>query len=145
VVTPTYFPHSYRFLASTGYNSNAGECVRDYQCGEEEISVDVLIEEQRRLSHSKNLCERVVGSLCVGAILKKQLMELPNSTISQLMTDHIWCQLNLLGPESVIVEIASERLIESAIAIAPKAASAEKCETPLVCPECGAEFWRAYE
>jgi hypothetical protein len=58
-----------------------GECVRDYQCGEEEISVDVLIEEQRRLSHSKNLCERVVGSLCVGAILKKQLMELPNSTI----------------------------------------------------------------
>ena len=55
--------------------------MRDYQCGEEEISVDVLIEEQRRLSHSKNLCERVVGSLCVGAILKKQLMELPNSTI----------------------------------------------------------------
>ena len=73
--------------------------MRDYQCGEEEISVDVLIEEQRRLSHSKNLCERVVGSLCVGAILKKQLMELPNSTISQLMTDHIWCQLNLLGPK----------------------------------------------
>jgi hypothetical protein len=122
-----------------------GECVRDYQCGKEEISVDVLIEEQRRLSHSKNLCERVVGSLCVGAILKKQLMELPNGTISQLMTDHIWCQLNLLGPESVIVEIASERLIESAIAIAPKAASAEKCETPLVCQECGAEFWRADE
>ena len=119
--------------------------MRDYQCGEEEISVDVLIEEQRRLSHSKNLCERVVGSLCVGAILKKQLMELPNSTISQLMTDHIWCQLNLLGPESVIVEIASERLIESAIAIVPKAASVEKCETSLVCPECGAKLWGADE
>jgi hypothetical protein len=57
---------------------------------------------------------------------------LPNSTIGQLLTDHIWSQLNLLGPESVIVEIASERLNE-------------KYGTSLVCPECGAEFWRADE
>ncbi|MGB8060962.1 MAG: hypothetical protein WCF26_03640 [Candidatus Sulfotelmatobacter sp.] len=85
--------------------------MRDYQCGEEEISVDVLIEEQRRLAHSKNPFERVLGSLCIGAILKEQLVGLPNSTISQLLTDHIWSQLNLLGPESVIVEIASERLL----------------------------------
>ena len=102
--------------------------------GEKEISVDVLIEEQRRLTHSKNSFERVVGSLCIGAILKEQLAGLPNSTISQLMTDHIWCQLNLLGPESVIVEIASERLLDSAIAIVPKAASVEKYGTSLVCP-----------
>ena len=101
--------------------------------GEEEtISVDVLIEEQRKLAHSTNPFERVVGSLCVGAILKEQLVRLPNSTISQLLTDHIWSQLNLLGPESVIVEIASERLNE-------------KYGTSLVCPECGAEFWRADE
>ena len=98
-----------------------------YYSGEDEISVEGLIEEQRRLSHSKNLFERVVGSLCIGAILKKQLVGLPNSTISQLLTDHIWSQLNLLGPESVIVEIASERLIE-------------KCETSLICPRCGAEL-----
>jgi hypothetical protein len=57
---------------------------------------------------------------------------LPNRTIGRLMTDYVWSQLNLLGPESVIVEIASERLIE-------------KYGTSLVCPECGAEFWRAYE
>ena len=113
--------------------------------GEDESSVESLIEEQRRFSHSKNFCERVVGSLCVGAILKKQLMELPNSTIGRLMTDHIWSDLNLLGPESVIVEIASERLLDSAIASTPNAASAEKCETSLVCPECGAELWRADE
>lgn len=87
--------------------------MRDYQCGEEEISVDVLIEEQRKLARSKNPFERVVGSLCIGAILKKQLVGLPNSAISQLMTDHIWSQMNLLGPESVIVEIASERLLHS--------------------------------
>ena len=100
--------------------------------GEEEISVDVLIEEQRSLAHSKSPFERVVGSLCIGAILKERLVGLPNSKISQLMTDHIWCQMNLLGPESAIVEIASERLVE-------------KREASLVCPECGSEFWRADE
>jgi hypothetical protein len=79
--------------------------------GQEEI--EDLIEEQRSLAHSKNPFERVVGSLYIGAILKKQLVGLPNSAISQLMTDHIWSQMNLLGPESVIVEIASERLLHS--------------------------------
>jgi len=98
----------------------------------ENITVDALIEEQRRLSASTNPFERVLGSLCIGAILKEQLVGLPNSTISQLVTDHIWSDMNLLGPESVIVEIASERLIE-------------RCETSLVCPECGSEFWRADE
>jgi hypothetical protein len=106
--------------------------VRHYQCGEEEISVDVLIEEQRRLSASKNPFERVIGSLCIAAILKEQLVGLPNSTISRLMTDYVWSGLNLLGPEIVIVEIASKRLDE-------------RYETSLVCPRCGAEFWRADE
>ena len=94
--------------------------------------MECLIEEQRRLSASTNPFERVVGSLCIGAILKERLVGLPNTAISQLLTDHIWSDLNLLGPESVIGEIASERLIE-------------KCETSLVCPRCGAEFWRADE
>ena len=93
-----------------------------YYNGEEEISVDVLIEEQRKLAHSTNPFEQVVGSICIGAILKERLVGLPNSIISQLLTDHIWSQLNLLGPESVIVEIASKRL-------------AEKYEISLVCPE----------
>ena len=104
----------------------------DYYSEEETTSVECLIEEQRRLSASTNPFERVVGSLCIGAILKEQLVGLPNTAISQLLTDHIWSDLNLLGPESVIGEIASERLIE-------------KCETSLVCPRCGAEFWRADE
>ena len=114
-----------------------------YYSGDKEIGLEDLIQEQRSLARSKNPFERVVGSLCAAAILKEQLMELPNSTISQLMTDHIWSQMNLLGPESVIVEIASERLLGSAIGIVPKAASVEKYGTSLVCPECGAEFGRA--
>ena len=64
--------------------------MRHYQCGEEEISVEGLIEEQRKLAHSENPFERVVGSLCIGAILKKQLMGLPNSAIGRLMVDYIW-------------------------------------------------------
>ena len=103
-----------------------------YFSGDKEIGLEDLIQEQRSLARSKNPFERVIGSLCIGAILKEQLAGLPNSTISQLMTDHIWCQLNLLGPKSVIVEIASERLVE-------------KREASLVCPECGSEFWRADE
>ena len=100
--------------------------------GDEEISVEGLIQEQRSLARSKNPFERVVGSLCAAAILKEQLVELPNSIIGRLMADYVWSGLNLLGPESVIVEIASERLIE-------------KYGSSLVCPECGAEFWGAGE
>jgi len=106
--------------------------VHPYYSREEEISVEDFIEEQQKLAHSKNPFERVVGSLCISAILKNQLMGLPNRTIGRLMTDYVWIDLNVLGPESVIVEVASERLIE-------------KYETSLVCPECGAELRRAYE
>ena len=88
--------------------------MEDYYSGEAESSVEGLIEAQRRLARSKNLFERVVGSLCIGAILKEQLIGVPNSTISRLLTDYVWSDLNLLGPEIVIAEIASERLLHSA-------------------------------
>ena len=132
MITQNIVLNSYRFSRSTGYNSNAGECVHPYYSGDKEIGLEDLIQEQRSLARSKNPFERVVGSLCIGAILKEQLVRLPNSAISRLLTDQIWSQLNLLEPESVIVEIASERLVE-------------KREASLVCPECGAGFWRADE
>ena len=109
---------------------------------EQETSVEGLIEEQRRLARSRKPIEQVVGSLCVAALLKERLAALPNRTISQLLSDQIWSQMNLLGPESVIVEIASERLLGSAIGIGivPKTARVEKSETSLVCVRCGAEL-----
>jgi len=119
--------------------------VPDYYSREEDITVDALIEEQRRLARSKTFFEKVVGTLCVAALLNERLDALPDEAVGQLMLDHIWSQMNLLGPESVIVEIASERLLGSAIAITPNAASVEKYETSLVCPKCGAEFWRVDE
>jgi len=85
----------------------------DYYSGQEEISVEGLIEEQRRLARSKTFSEKVVGTLCVAALLKERLAALTDAAVGQLMVDHVWSELNLLGPESVIVEIASERLLHS--------------------------------
>ena len=77
--------------------------------GQEEI--EGLIEEQRRLARSKTFFEKVVGTLCVAALLKEKLAALTDAAVGQLMIDHVWSELNLLGPESVIVEVASERLL----------------------------------
>ena len=81
---------------------------------QEEISVEGLIEEQRRLARSKTFFEKVVGALCVAGLLKERLAASSDAAVGQLMLDHVWSDLNLLGPESVIVEIASERLLHSA-------------------------------
>jgi hypothetical protein len=82
-------------------------------CGQEEISVDALIEEQRRLARSTTFFEKVVGTLCLASLLKQRLAALTDAAVGQLMVDHVWSELNLLGPESVIVEVASERLLHS--------------------------------
>jgi hypothetical protein len=88
--------------------------VPDDYGGQEEISVEGLIEEQRRLARSKTFFEKVVGALCVAGLLKERLAASSDAAVGQLMLDHVWSDLNLLGPESVIVEIASERLLHSA-------------------------------
>ncbi len=82
--------------------------MHDYYSG---LSVEGLIEEQRRLSASKNPVERVVAALCVAGLLKERLASFTDRAVGQLMFDHVWSELNLLGSESVIVEIASERLL----------------------------------
>ena len=107
---------------------------------EEEISLEVLIEEQRTLARSKNPVERVIGTLCLASLLNKRLAALPDAAVGQLMSRYVLGDLNVFSPETTICEVATERLIESAIAIVPKAASVEKHGTSLVCPECGAEL-----
>jgi len=49
----------------------------------------------------------------VAGLLKKRLASFTDRAVGQLMSDFVWSELNLLGPESVIVEIASERLLHS--------------------------------
>jgi hypothetical protein len=87
--------------------------VHEHQNEDQEISVESLIAEQRRHSTSGNRYERVVGTLLVSGLLKQRLAVLTDAAVGQLMFDHVWSELNLLGPESVIVEIASERLLHS--------------------------------
>jgi len=89
--------------------------VPDYHSGQEEI--EGLIEEQRRLAHSKNPIESVIGTLCLAALLKERLAALTDAAVGQLMIDHVWTELNLLGPESVIVEVASERLLNPCLVL----------------------------
>ena len=119
--------------------------MHDDYSGEEEISVEGLIEAQRRLSASNNPFERVVGTLCVAGLLKQRLAALPDEALAQLIVDYVWNDMNVFSPELTICEAATERLRESTIAIASKAARVDTCETSLVCPRCGAEFWRADE
>ena len=80
--------------------------------GNKEIRIDALIEEQRRLSVSKNPFERVVGALRLAGLLKKELASLSDKSIGQLMFDHLWNELNLLSPEMTICSEATERLLE---------------------------------
>ena len=71
--------------------------MHDYYSGQEEISVEGLIEEQRRLARSKTFFEKVVGTLCVAALLKERLAALTDASVGQLMVDHVWNELNLSG------------------------------------------------
>jgi atypical dual specificity phosphatase len=95
-------------LAEIGRTGVRGNLVEQNR---EDITVDALIEEQRRLAHSKNPLERVVGSLCVAARLKRSLAALPDAAVGQLMFDFVWNELNLLSPEMAICQEATERLL----------------------------------
>ena len=82
-----------------------------YKRGEEGISVESLIETQRRLSISRNPFERVVGALCVSGILKARLAVLSDRAIGQLMFEFVWGELNVFSPELTICEVATERFL----------------------------------
>ena len=85
--------------------------MHNYQNGDQEISVESLIAEQRRLSTSANRFERVVGTLLVSGLLKQRLAALTDAAVGQLMFDHVWNELGIFGPELAICEVATERLL----------------------------------
>jgi len=75
--------------------------------------VEGLIEAQRRCSVSRNPFTRVVGSLCLAAVLKERLLLLSDDAIGQLFFDHVWNVIDVLSPELTICQVATERLINS--------------------------------
>ncbi len=76
-----------------------------------DISVEGLIEAERRLSLSRNSFERVIGTLCVAGMLKKRLAALSDTMIGQLMSTYVLDDMNVLSPELTICQVASERLL----------------------------------
>jgi hypothetical protein len=77
-----------------------------------DMSVEGLIEAQRKLSASKNPFERVIGALCLAGRLKQRLARLPDETIGELMF-HVSDELDIFGPELTICQAATERLLNS--------------------------------
>ena len=83
------------------------------QSGEENISVEGLIEQHRRLSASENPFERVVGTLYVAGLLKRRLAALTDAAVGQLMFDLGIKRLALFSPAMTICQVATERLRHS--------------------------------
>ena len=87
--------------------------MHDYRSGEERISVEGLIDTQRRLSASKNPFERVIGTLCVAGLLKRRLAALSDAAVGQLMFDYVWNDMHVFSPELTICQVATDRLLHS--------------------------------
>ena len=77
----------------------------------QEISVEDLIVEQRRLSASKNPFDRVVGTLCLAGLLRQKLAALTDAAVGQLMFNHVCNEMNVFSPELTICEVATERFL----------------------------------
>jgi len=77
----------------------------------QEISVEDLIVEHRRLSASKSPFDRVVGTLCLAGLLRQRLAALTDAAVGQLMFNHVCNEMNVFSPELTICEVATERLL----------------------------------
>ena len=73
------------------------------------------MEEQRRCMCSPNPAERLAAALLIPHTLVKQLRELRNFDLGQLLDDEVCSRLNLLAPEVTICMEAADRLRRSAL------------------------------
>ncbi len=106
---------------------------------DKEFSVHALIAAQRRLMNSNHPFEQVVGTLWVAGTLKRRLAQLTDRQIGQLVWDHVWDELTLLGPDAAICEHAVRRLLRSeGSSWTGNDKSVMDQDTP-PCPACGSE------
>lgn len=84
--------------------------MHDYYSG---LSVENLIEEQRRLARSSNHFEQVIGTLLVAGALRRRLAALPNQALGHLVFEFVSDELAVLSPELTICQAAVERLYNS--------------------------------
>jgi len=74
------------------------------------LTIQQIIEEQRRRLTSANPAERIAAALLIPNLLRERLNELGDHELGQLLEDEVWSYLNLLAPESTICLVAADRL-----------------------------------
>ena len=84
----------------------------------EEITVEGLIEEQRRLAGSSSHFEQVVGTLFVAGVLKRKLAALSDQALGHLMFEYVLDELGIFSPELTVCQVATERLTHSSPVLA---------------------------
>ena len=74
------------------------------------MTIQELIEEQRRRLHSANPTECLAAAVLMPGVLAERLRELTDFNLGQLLEDEVWSNLNLLAPESTVCLAAADRL-----------------------------------
>jgi hypothetical protein len=82
----------------------------DCEWGNVSLTIQELIEEQRRRLRSANPAERLAAVLLIPSVLAKRLRLLRDPQLAQLLEDEVWSRMNLLAPESTICLAAADRL-----------------------------------
>ena len=99
------------------------------------MTIQELIEEQRRRLVSGSRVERLAAALLIPGMLRERLNHLRDRQIGQLLLDEVWSKLNLLGPESTICLEGVDRL---------RGLKPGELDKRLSCPKCGNEMLLHY-
>jgi len=106
---------------------------------DERRSIRSLIELQRRLIGSRNFFLRRIGALLGAGALDRQLSELRDKQVGQLMLDFVERDLGIVQPEATICHQATRRLFRSELG-----SIEEEALLRPPCPKCGNEMLLHY-
>jgi hypothetical protein len=97
-------------VTTPGFLDDFSRFYVDCEWGNACLTIQELIEEQRRRLRSANPVERLAAALLIPNLLRERLDELGDWQIAELLDDEVWSNLNLLAPESTICLVAADRL-----------------------------------
>jgi hypothetical protein len=108
----------------------------DDEFDDEPRSTRYLIERQRKLGESPRPIDRLRAVVLGGALGDRR--------IGQLLFDFCWPELDVDGPELIIVTQAIDRLRRSTGGVIPNEKAQESLNQQPVCPNCGNEMFLHY-
>jgi hypothetical protein len=97
-------------VTTPGFLDDSSRLYVDCEWGNASLTIQELIEEQRRRLRSANPAERLAAVLLIPSVLAKRLRLLRDPQLAQLLEDEVWSRMNLLAPESTICLAAADRL-----------------------------------